>query len=193
MSEAPRDPKESRSQAAWLRKARSRAWSRSQKPIDRVPIFPLTIATFFFTGLSPAASGTVGSLAAALLYYFIPALQNNLTLLAITLVLFIAGVWASNIVEKAIDEHDPGIIVADEAVGQWIALLSLSYTGNWFFVLVAFLAFRFFDIIKLYPASVVEKREGGFSVMFDDVIAGVYANIAAHLVTWVAFRYVFIK
>jgi phosphatidylglycerophosphatase A len=180
------EPKE----ADWLKKARSRAWSKPTAAFAKVPMLPLTIATFFFTGLSPLASGTVGSLAAALLYYFIPALQNNIVLAAAVIVLFIIGVWASNIVERAIDEHDPGIIVADEAVGQWIALLSLSYTGNWFFVLVAFLAFRFFDIIKLYPASAVEKRQGGFSVMFDDVIAGVYANIAAHIVTWLAYRFV---
>ena len=131
----------------------------------------------------------MGSLAAAILYYCIPALQNNLVLACAAIVLFVVGVWASNIVERSISEHDPGIIVADEAVGQWIALLSLTYTGDWLFVLFAFLMFRFFDIIKLYPASLIERKEGGISVMADDVVAGVYANLAAHLLTFATYRF----
>ena len=175
-------------QPQWLKKARSRAWSKPKSNVTNVPPLPLIIATFFYTGLSPVASGTVGSFAAALLYYFIPALQNNLVLLISLVLLFIIGVWASNIVERSINEHDPGIIVADEAVGQWIALLTMSYTGNLAFVIFAFLAFRFFDIIKLWPASAIEKRQGGLSVMLDDAVAGVYANIAAHIATYLLYR-----
>jgi phosphatidylglycerophosphatase A len=173
----------------WLKKAASRAWVKRTIPISSIPFVPLVVGTFFFTGLSPAASGTVGSLAAALLYYFIPELQNNGILIAAIVVVFFAGVWASNVIERVVEEHDPGIIVADEAIGQWIALISVTYVGDPIFTAVAFLAFRFFDIIKLYPASAVEKRTGGWAVMGDDAIAGVYANLAAHGATWIIHRF----
>ncbi len=174
----------------WLQKAKSRAWVKREIPVSSIPFIPLVIGTFFFTGLSPAASGTVGSLAAALLYYFIPALQNNLVLLAAIVVVFVAGVWASNVIERTIKEHDPGIIVADEVIGQWIALLSPIYVGDPVFVIIAFLAFRFFDIIKLFPASYVEKKHGGLAVMGDDAIAGIYANLAAHGATMLFHRFI---
>jgi len=176
-------------QPVWLQKAKSRAWVKRKVPISSIPPLPLIIGTFFFTGLSPVASGTVGSLAAVLLYYFIPGLQNNVVLLGVTVVVFFAGVWASDVIERVLNEHDPGIIVADEAIGQWIALFSVSYAGDPVFATFAFLGFRFFDIIKLYPASFIERKKGGFAVMGDDAVAGAYANLTAHAATWLVRRY----
>ncbi|MEO6939340.1 MAG: phosphatidylglycerophosphatase A [Candidatus Kapaibacterium sp.] len=174
----------------WLVKARSRLWYKPKHDLSKVPAWALVISTFGFVGLSPIASGTMGSAVAALLYYYIPALQVNLTLAICTLVLLVIGIVASNVVEQKLKVNDPSIIVADEVIGQWIALLTLSYSGNLLFVIVAFVLFRLFDIIKLYPASFFERRPGGAGVMLDDAVAGIYANISAHLVMWIIYRFV---
>ena len=167
-----------------IAKARSRLWARPSEKIRQVPLIALIIGTFGFLGLSPVASGTVGSAAGALLYYFIPPLQHNWVLLASSIIIFIAGTVATDIIELKLGEHDPGIVVIDEVLGQWIALLSLWYIGDPMFIVAAFFFFRFFDVIKLYPASIFENRFGGSSVMLDDVVAGIYANIFAHGAVW---------
>ena len=134
------------------------------------------IATGFGTGYSPFASGTVGSLAALLVYIVIP--LDDYIWLTISVITFIIGIWASGTVEKE-KGKDPGIVVIDEFVGQWIALLFLPKTF-WIFI-AAFLLFRILDIIKPFPAADLEEMEGGIGIMLDDIIAGVYTNMAIHL------------
>jgi len=172
----------------WYAKARSRVWNAPAATLKNVPLWALTIATFFFVGFSPVASGTVASIAAAGLYYFFPVFQNNLLLFFLSVVLFIGGSLSGNVIEARMKEKDAGIIVADEVVGQWLALITFSYQGNAYFVILAFIFFRLFDITKLYPASLFEKRPGGWAVMLDDVVAGVYANIAAHIAMFILLR-----
>ena len=91
---------------------------------------------------------------------------------------FIIGIWASGTVEKE-KGKDPGIVVIDEFVCQWIALLFLPKTF-WIFI-AAVLLFRILDIIKPFPAADLEEMEGGIGIMLDDIIAGVYTNMAIHL------------
>ncbi|MEP7234779.1 MAG: phosphatidylglycerophosphatase A, partial [Ignavibacteriota bacterium] len=86
-------------------------------------------------------------------------------------------------------KKDPSIVVIDEVLGQWVTLFSPIYTGDPMFIVLGFFFFRFFDILKLYPASVFEKRFGGTSVMLDDVAAGVYANICTHGATYLLKMY----
>jgi phosphatidylglycerophosphatase A len=76
-------------------------------------------------------------------------------------------------------------VVIDEVLGQWIALLSVGYVGNLRFVFLAFIFFRIFDVIKPPPARFFERRPGGTGIMLDDAVAGIYANIAAHIVMYV--------
>ncbi len=167
-----------------IAKARSRLWAVPTATFKHVPFWALAIGTVAFTGFSPVASGTVGSAIGAILYYCIPVLQNNWALLAFCILIFVAGTVATDVIELKMGEHDPGIVIIDEVLGQWVALFSLWYIGDPIFIIAAFLFFRFFDILKLYPASVFEKRFGGTSVMLDDVAAGIYANIFAHGATW---------
>lgn len=102
--------------------------------------------------------------------------------LAIASVVFLLiGIRASTIIERDMKLDDPSIIVADEVVGQWVALIPWTVYGGLMHALIAFVAFRFFDIVKVWPASVLEQRKGGFGVMMDDVVAGVYANIVTNL------------
>jgi phosphatidylglycerophosphatase A len=167
-----------------IAKAKSRLWSRSAASVKHVPWWALAIGTVGFTGFSPFASGTVGSAVGAVLYYYIPALQNNWILLFSSVVILVLGTIATDVIELKTGEHDPGIVIIDEVLGQWVSLFSLWYIGDPLFVIVAFFFFRFFDVMKIYPASIFENRFGGSSVMLDDAAAGVYANICAHLVTW---------
>ncbi len=130
------------------------------------------IATGFGSGYFPIAPGTAGSLVALFLYIVFPwDLFYWSVIIAVT---FLLGVWAAGAVEKDM-KKDPGIVVIDEFVGQWLALLFLPKMV-WIFI-ASFFLFRILDIIKPYPARRIENLHGGMGIMLDDVIAGIYANI----------------
>ena len=131
----------------------------------------LAVASVGGAGYAPIASGTVGSLVAAIALWLIPFSPTALlaTLVAVT----IAGVWASSRVERALDAKDPGIIVIDEVAGMFLAVLFLPRTLP--VLATAFLLFRLFDIWKPYPARQIQALHGGLGVMLDDLIAGAYA------------------
>jgi phosphatidylglycerophosphatase A len=167
-----------------IEKARSRLWNTPSEKIRDVPFLALLAGSFFFVGLSPLSSGTIGSAVAAILYYTLPVLQINGVLIGLCFVCFAVGMFVSDIIVLRTGEHDAGIIVIDEVLGQWVSLLTLWYYGDLVFVIAAFVLFRFFDIMKVYPASHFERAEGGTSIMLDDVVAGIYANIGAHLFTY---------
>ena len=128
----------------------------------------------FFLGYAPVASGTVGSVPAALLVYFMG--DRPLTLLILAVVLFFPGVAASSRAEEIFGRKDPSEVVIDEFVGMLVAMLWLPVT--WQSVASTFLLFRVFDILKPFPAKNCEKLKGGLGVMADDLIAGIYANLA---------------
>jgi phosphatidylglycerophosphatase A len=133
------------------------------------------IASGFGSGLSPLAPGTAGSLAALLPYYFLRELSLPLYLLVIALA-FALGVWASEKIVRRLQLDDPGVIVWDEFVGQWIALIAAPHDGRW--IVAGFVLFRFFDVLKPWPVSWADRRiKGGFGVMFDDVLAAIFALI----------------
>jgi phosphatidylglycerophosphatase A len=134
------------------------------------------IATGLGIGYSPFIPGTAGSLAALLLYIFFP--LEDYIWLVISIFMFFIGIWASGVVEMDLGK-DPGIVVIDEYVGQWIALLFLPRI-LWIFI-AGFIIFRILDIIKPFPAANLEEVEGGSGIMLDDIIAGIYTNIALHL------------
>jgi len=142
--------------------------------------FAYIIATGMGSGYSPFAPGTAGSLFALLIFLVLP--LNNYYWLAICIPVFFIGVWAAKIVEEK-HGNDPGIIVIDEFVGQWISLLFLPRTL--LIYIAAFLLFRMFDIYKPFPANDSQKLSHGWGVMIDDVIAGVYTNLVLQIVIWV--------
>ncbi len=132
------------------------------------------IALGFGSGLSPKAPGTIGSIAAAAMWWF---LYSNVSLsfqLAIIVAGFAIGVIVSNWMIEKTGVQDPGFIVWDEFIGQWIALLLLPKTLLWY--AMGFALFRLFDIVKRGPVGWADKRfKGGFGVMFDDILAGLMA------------------
>ncbi len=166
-----------------LAKARSRLWSPPGS-YTGIPIPVLFIASFGFLGFSPIASGTVGSVAAAALYYFIPSLHHTGLLLAIISITLVIGAVASDIIELRSGKHDPSIVVIDEVLGQWIALASFTYQGDITYIISAFILFRIFDITKPYPARIFERSSGGTGIMLDDAVAGLYAWGGAHIITF---------
>jgi phosphatidylglycerophosphatase A len=97
------------------------------------------------------------------------------------LLFLVIGFWAGSIVEKE-QGKDPGIIVIDEMVGQWCALLFLPFTIPIF--IASFFLFRAFDIIKPFPARKSEDLKGGAGIMIDDIIAGIYANIILQIIVY---------
>lgn len=144
------------------------------------------IACGFGSGLSPIAPGTVGSAAALLPWLCLRELAWPWYALALV-VAFAIGVWASNIAIPRLRIADPGSIVWDEFVGQWIALAPLLWFGyDWRWVLGGFALFRLFDVWKPWPVSWADRNvKGGLGVMLDDALAGLLAALAlvAALVT----------
>jgi len=128
------------------------------------------IATCFKVGYLPLAPGTWGSIFSILLWWvFIKDL--NLYVFGVLIVLFfIIGIVTSNIIIDELDNNDPSHIVIDELVGQWLALLFLP--NGLINIAIAFILFRFFDIIKPWPISLIEKLPKGLGVMSDDLVAG---------------------
>jgi len=146
------------------------------------PSIPVKLfASGLYTGYAPAASGTLGSAIAAA-FYFIPGFESPFILGPVILFVFGLGIKASSIMEKRYG-HDPAEVTIDEMVGMWITLFLLPKTIP--VVLSAFFIFRLLDIIKLFPASWFDSKPGGFCIMIDDVVCGIYANITMHLLLYI--------
>ncbi|HEV7473525.1 MAG TPA: phosphatidylglycerophosphatase A [Pyrinomonadaceae bacterium] len=108
---------------------------------------------------------------------------ESLVVIAIAL----AGTWAASRTERISGKKDPGKVVIDEVVGQFIALMPLALRPRWAMVILAFILFRFFDIVKPYPARRFESLHGGLGIMADDVVAGMYAAVfvaVAVVISW---------
>jgi phosphatidylglycerophosphatase A len=100
---------------------------------------------------------------------------SRIGLWATLVVVVLVGIWASHRVEAVLERKDPGVIVIDEVAGMMVAVLLLPRTLG--VLLCAFLLFRLFDIWKPFPAGEAQALRGGFGVMVDDLIAGVYALV----------------
>jgi phosphatidylglycerophosphatase A len=141
---------------------------------DRVAML---VATVGGVGYAPVAPGTVGSAVAAVLLWLIP--FSNVGLVFFLLAVTSAGLWASHRVERVLEVRDPAVIVIDEVAGLTLALLAGPRTLP--VVVVAFLLFRVFDVLKPFPARAAERLPGGAGAMADDLVAGLY-TLAALLV-----------
>ena len=149
--------------------------------LDKVATF---IATGAYSGFSPFAPGTAGTLAAIPLYLLLSYLSSPFYLIVI-LVLLPISFWSSGRAEKIFNKKDSGFIVIDEIIGFIITLFLVPF--GWTYIIAGFLLFRFFDITKIYPASAMEKMGGGVGVVMDDVVAGIYANITLQILIVLGF------
>lgn len=154
------------------------------------------IASGLGSGLSPKAPGTFGSLAALIPYLWLRA--HPVWLASAMVLVFLLGMIAANQIRRIIPRDDPGLLVLDEWVGQWLTLapviwlwpaLGLSAWPIWAELLGGFVLFRTFDILKPWPVSWADRElSGGFGAMLDDALAGVYAALSLTLVAWIAVK-----
>jgi phosphatidylglycerophosphatase A len=131
----------------------------------------------FFLGYSPIASGTVGSLPGIAIAYWLSG--RPVTLLALAFIIFALGVPASSRAETVFGCKDPSYVTIDELAGMLIAFVGLPM--SWSSAICIFLLFRIFDIFKPFPARQCERIRGGLGIMADDIVAGIYANMAFRL------------
>ncbi|MCU7495146.1 MAG: phosphatidylglycerophosphatase A [Ignavibacteria bacterium] len=134
----------------------------------------------FYTGYIPFAPGTFASLAALILYYLIPGFELPYVLIPMIVVFAAIGIKAGDRFEIMYGKKDPSQCTIDEVVGMWISLLFLPKRLN--YVILSFIIWRIFDIIKPSPARNAEKLPGGLGIMLDDIIAAVYSCILVHLI-----------
>jgi len=133
----------------------------------------LLLATAGGVGYAPVAPGTVASLLALLILWALPFSSLGLTF-ALLVVVGVGG-WAAGRAERLLGSKDPGPVVIDEIAGMFLSVLALP--RSLWFLLVAFLLFRFLDIVKPFPIRQSQALSGGLGVMLDDLIAGVYTLV----------------
>ncbi len=150
--------------------------------MDRIILF---FASGFFSGYAPLASGTVGTLVGIAIYILLNQLPLKLYgILTSAIVVF--GIWLSFRAEAILGEKDSGVIVIDEIAGFMVTMFALPMT--WQTIVIGFFLFRAFDVFKPFPIRRIDQRlPGGWGVMLDDVLAGVYANLTIQLLRRVMF------
>ena len=144
----------------------------------------LTVATMGPCGHAPAAPGTFGSAAGLLLFWGVRASGSAAVEAAVLIAVTAIGVAAATRAESVSGRRDPGLIVIDETAGMLLTLAAVPVgLGG---AAVGFLAFRLFDIVKPFPARQAERLPGGWGVMADDLVAGLYAQALLRLLMWLA-------
>lgn len=142
----------------------------------------LLVATWFGCGYFPWGPGTVGSLAALfialLLHTYLG--SGRPTFLILTVVLLSPAIWAATRTEQLVQQEDPGLVVVDEVLGQWVTLLGATVL-NWKSWILAFILFRLFDISKPWPVRRFEHFPGGLGIVTDDVAAGIYGALILYI------------
>ena len=140
------------------------------------------VATWFYAGYFPWGPGTAGSVVAIAIAW---AAWNYFSLSPwiLAVILLAPSIWAADVTARKSGLKDPQIVVVDEVVGQWIAAAGATHL-NWISWLAALALFRVFDIFKPPPVRQLERLPGGFGIVLDDVMAGVYAALVLFAAGW---------
>ena len=147
----------------------------------RLVLFSATVA---YCGYFPVASGTVGSVAGLALLALVRLTASPIVELATIIGVCGLGVWAAPIAEEHFGSVDPKPVVIDEVAGMLVTLALLPV--GWLGVLVGFVLFRALDVVKPFPVDYMERLPGGWGVMADDVVAGLYAHLGLRALWWLA-------
>ncbi len=142
----------------------------------------VAVSSFGFVGFCPIAPGTAGSAAALLLVGALRLAGTPAAEAAAIIAVMVAGVWSAGVTERHLGVEDPGIVVIDEVAGMLITLAFVP--AGWGSVAIGFVLFRLFDIIKPFPCSRAERLPGGWGIVADDVVAGLYGNLVLRAVLW---------
>lgn len=144
--------------------------------------FNKNLFTLFGIGKLPA-SGTFGSFFTLLIYFILQKYFNILTIIILLIFVTLYSLIFLNKTIKNFKQKDPKEIVIDEYIGQMIPLIACG--NNIYLILVAFISFRFFDITKIYPANIFDKKiEGPLGVIGDDIIAGIYSLMIIFIIKY---------
>lgn len=152
----------------------------------------LSIATGLGSGFSPVAPGTAGSALAVLLYLPLGMFCASRGLagwslyIILTLGLTALGIWAADRAEPIFGKKDAGQVVIDEIAGYFVTMFALPATWPW--ALAGFAAFRLFDVWKPWPIDNLQRLRGGWGVMIDDLLAGVYGCALLHVIAYFVSR-----
>lgn len=159
---------------------------------QRVDNTGLKILRFFATGCGvgfvPFMPGTVGTVFAVLLYFCVVVINVNVFIrIAIIVLITLIGFWSSSVAEKYYGVKDPHLIIIDEIAATLVILefIPLTFTT----VFIAFALFRFYDMVKPFPANRLEDLNGGVGIMMDDLIAGIYTILTLKVVIWAGIPY----
>ena len=155
----------------------------AEKIPAKLLLHPVDLLAFGFgSGLVPHAPGTAGTLLAVPLYYLLQLFSLSLTSYLVLLgILFLAGIPICAHAARRLEVHDHPGIVWDEIVGY---LLTMTFAPpGWLWVVLGFVLFRFFDIVKPWPIRWLDRKVGGgFGIMVDDLLAGVFAVAVLQMV-----------
>ena len=144
------------------------------------------IATLGGIGLFPLAPGTVGSIFGWIIFIV---LSHYIEMIFATVLIIFLSIYVSNLATKDLVNKDHKSIVIDEMAGIWLAMIPVIYIApsqyeRTLYAVLTLIFFRLFDILKPYPISYVDKNfKGGFGIVLDDLIAGVFAGILATVLT----------
>jgi phosphatidylglycerophosphatase A len=144
----------------------------------------MVVATAGYVGYFPIASGTAGSMVGLVVFALVRWVGEPAFELVTIAAVLVLGIWSASVAERTLNMKDPGPVVIDEVLGMLItlALLPLSVTG----VIVGFVLFRIFDVIKPFPAGRLEALHGGMGIMLDDAVAGLYAYVSLRVLVTLA-------
>ena len=135
------------------------------------------ITTFFYIGHVPIIPGTMASLIGTLIYIIL--YDHPFVYLFLLVILIMLGFMISGQMEQILKKRDPSCVVIDEVAGVMIALYLLPL--NLSVIILAFILFRVFDVLKIYPVNIFETFGGSTGIMMDDLFAGLYTNLLMHI------------
>ena len=136
----------------------------------------------FGSGLTPKLPGTAGTLTGVLLFILIPDM-SWIAYLVIVVCGFLFGIFCCEYTAKSLNVHDHPSIVWDEIVGYLVTMFMVP--KDWLWILIGFILFRVFDILKPWPISVIDSRvKGGLGIMFDDVVAAFFSLVIIQTVIY---------
>jgi len=139
----------------------------------------LVFLSFFGTGYSPKAPGTVGSFATIPFMFLFSTFNLSLNfLIGFIIVLTVMACYSAHYIQEKFKTHDPGWIVIDEVIGMLITWLFIYPSFDLQSIFILFILFRFFDIVKIFPANFIDKNvKNGAGTILDDVVSGIYAGL----------------
>ena len=159
---------------------------RPQKELSLTDRVALVIATGFGLGYIPVAPGTFGSFLGILLILLLSPLgwkdgHRVAFYLVIVGIISAIGIWAASRAEFIFERKDPPQVVIDEIVGQLLTFGWIFRNPRFLLLLIGFLFFRLFDIVKPFPIRKLEKAPLGFGIILDDLVAGFYASLVVKI------------